>query len=83
MPITSVAILHICNLWILLKKIEIYLIGRKFHLHRLFAVKVDVGDVTSTQKSVKSFHIDRFLGLTLKKVYEDEIFGQQDILQLF
>ena len=35
-PITSVGILHICNLWILLKKIVIYLVGRKFHLDRLF-----------------------------------------------
>ena len=35
-PTMSVGILHICNLWILLKKIVIYLIGRTFHLHRLF-----------------------------------------------
>ena len=35
-PITSVGILYICNLWILLKKIVIYLVGRKFHLRRFF-----------------------------------------------
>ena len=34
-PITSVGILHICKLWILLKKIVIYLVGRKFHLRSL------------------------------------------------
>ena len=35
-PKTSVRSLHICNLSILLKKIVTYLVGRKFHLHRLF-----------------------------------------------
>ena len=46
-------------------------------------------EVTSTQESVKSFHIDKFLGditsinFNSKKVYEDEIFGRQDILQFF
>ena len=35
-PLTSVEILQICNLWILLRKIVIFLVGRKFHLHRLF-----------------------------------------------
>ena len=34
--ITSVGILYVCNLWILLRKIVIYLVGRNFHLHRLF-----------------------------------------------
>ena len=29
-PITSVGILHICNLWIPLKKIVKYLVGRNF-----------------------------------------------------
>ena len=31
--ITSVGILNVCNLWILLRKIVIYLVGRKCHLH--------------------------------------------------
>ena len=35
-PLTSVEILHICNFWILLRKIVIYLVGRKCHLRRLF-----------------------------------------------
>ena len=43
--------LNICNLWILLTKIVIYLVGQKCHLHGLFAVKVNV-KVTSTQESV-------------------------------
>ena len=34
--ITSMGILNICNLWILLRKIVIYLVGRKCHLHGLF-----------------------------------------------
>ena len=44
-PITSVGILNICNLSIPLKQIVIYLAGRKFHLHKLFAVKVDGSDI--------------------------------------
>ena len=36
MPITSGGILNICNLWILLRKIVIYLVGRKCHLRGLF-----------------------------------------------
>ena len=43
--IKSIGILNICNLWILLRKILIYLVGRKCHLHGLFAVKVDGNDV--------------------------------------
>ena len=35
--ITSVGILNICNLWILLRKIVIYLVGRKCHLHDVIA----------------------------------------------
>ena len=35
-PVTSMRILNICNLWILLRKIVIYLVGRKCHLHGLF-----------------------------------------------
>ena len=31
MLISCLEILHICNLWILLRKIVIYLVGRKFH----------------------------------------------------
>ena len=34
--ITSVGVLNVCNLWILLKKIVIYLVGRKCRLHVLF-----------------------------------------------
>ena len=44
-PITSMGILNICYLWILLRKMVIYLVGRKCHLHGFFAVKVD--EVTS------------------------------------
>ena len=33
--ITSVGILNVCNLWILLRKIVIYLVGRKCRLHGL------------------------------------------------
>ena len=45
--ITSVGILNVCNLWILLRKIVIYLVGQKCRLHGLFnlAVKVDGSDV--------------------------------------
>ena len=42
-PISCVGILHICNLWILLRKIVIYLVGRKFYLRGL---SVDGSDVT-------------------------------------
>ena len=35
-PISCLGILHICNLWILLRKIVIYLVGRKFYLRGLF-----------------------------------------------
>ena len=35
-PLTPKCFLNICNLWILLRKIVMYLVGRKFHLHRLF-----------------------------------------------
>ena len=35
-PISCLRILHICNLWILLRKIVIYLVGRKCHLRGLF-----------------------------------------------
>ena len=31
-PITSMGIINICNLWILLRKIGIYLVGRKCRL---------------------------------------------------
>ena len=42
-PISCLGILRICNLWILLRKIVIYLVGRKFYLR---------GFLTSTQESV-------------------------------
>ena len=35
-PISSMGILNICNRWILLRKILIYLVGRKCHFHGLF-----------------------------------------------
>ena len=35
--ITSVGILNVCSLWILLRKIVIYLVGRKCRLHGLFS----------------------------------------------
>ena len=44
-PISCLGTLHICNLWILLRKIVIYLVGRKFYLRGFFAVKVDGSDV--------------------------------------
>ena len=50
-PLYNVEILHICNLWILLKKIVIYLVGRKFHLHRLFLL-LKLTEMTSTQESI-------------------------------
>ena len=34
--ITSVGTLYVCNLWILLRKIVIYLVGRKCRLHVFF-----------------------------------------------
>ena len=43
--LSPLGILNICNLWILLRKIVIYLVERKCHLHGLFAVKVDGNDV--------------------------------------
>ena len=46
--------------------------------------------MTSTQESVKRFSYRQIPGqtslpstLTAKKVYEDDIFGRQDILQFF
>ena len=42
-------VLHICNLWILLRKlvIPVYLVGQKCYLHWTFAVKVNESDVNS------------------------------------
>ena len=40
-PIRPVEILHICDLWVRLRKIVTYLVGRKLHLHGFFAVKVN------------------------------------------
>ena len=34
--ITAVGILNICNLWILQRKIVVFLVGRKRHLHGRF-----------------------------------------------
>ena len=49
--VMSVGIWYICNLWILLRKIVIYLVGRKFHLHRLFLL-LKLTEMTSTQESI-------------------------------
>ena len=35
-PISCLGILHICDLWILLRKIVIYLVGRKCYLRGRF-----------------------------------------------
>ena len=43
--IRSMGILNICNRWVLLRKIVIYLVGRKWHPHGLFCVKGDGNDV--------------------------------------
>ena len=40
-----IRILHICNISILLKRIVIYLVGRRFYLRGLFAVKFNGNDV--------------------------------------
>ena len=44
-PISCLGILHICNLWTLLRKIVIYLVGRKCYLRGFFAVKFKGSDV--------------------------------------
>ena len=86
-------ILNICNLWILLRKFVVYLVGRNVIFMDVFAVKVD--EVTSTRESVKrltSFFIQipgltsfwrHFVNFNIKKVHEDDIFVWQDILQFF
>ena len=38
-------ILQICGLWILLRKIVLYLVGQKFHLLDVFVVKFDGNEV--------------------------------------
>ena len=43
--ISYLGILYICILWIILRKIVIYLVGRTFYLRGFFAVKVDGSDV--------------------------------------
>ena len=35
-PISCLGILHICDLWILLRKIVIYLVGRQLYFRALF-----------------------------------------------
>ena len=60
--ITSVGILHVCNLWIRLKKIVIYLVGRNFIFIDVFAVKVDGSDVNPG--ICKEFSYRQIPGLT-------------------
>ena len=43
--ISYLGILYICILWIILRKIVIYLVGRTFYLRGFLAVKVDGSDV--------------------------------------
>ena len=51
-PISCLGILHICNLWMLLRKVVIYLVRGKFYLRGLRALLLKVTEVTSTQESV-------------------------------
>ena len=72
-------ILHICNLWILLRKIVIYLVD-------FFAVKVDGSDVYPGICLYENLFTDSWVDVTSvkfnsKKVYEVNIFGRQDTLQ--
>ena len=46
-PISCLGILHICNLWILLRKIVMYFVGRKVYLRWLFAAKFNGSDVNA------------------------------------
>ena len=46
MRITFMRILNICNLWILLRKIVIYLVGQNVIFMDFSAVKVDGSDVS-------------------------------------
>ena len=62
MPIRGVEILHIWNLRMLMRKIVIYLVSRKFYLQGLFAVKVNGSDVT--QESVQGFSYRHIPGST-------------------
>ena len=64
-PITSMGILNICNLWILLRKIVIYLVGRKCHLHGRFAVKVDGNDVNPGICKEVFIYTDSWVDVTL------------------
>ena len=50
-PISCLGILHICNLWILLRKIVIYLVGWKCYLRGIFWLLKST-EMTSTQESV-------------------------------
>ena len=67
-------ILNICNLWILLRKIVIYLVGRKCHLHgickEVFIYRDSRYDIT-------------YVNFNSEKVHEDDIFVRRDILQFF
>ena len=83
-PIMSVGILHICNLWILRRKIVISS-AKNFIFIDFFAVKVDgsAGICKEVFMSTDSCYVVTSFNFNSKKVYEDEIFGWQGILQLF
>ena len=71
-------ILHICNLWI----------PENFIFIDFFDVKVDRSDVNQGICLYENLFTDTLVDVTSvnfnsKKVYEDEIFGRQDILQFF
>ena len=83
MPIASVGILYICNLWILLKKIVIYILSAEhFIFIDFFAVKVDGSDVNPGiclyEKCLQMPWVDNTsVKFNSKKVYENEIFGNK------
>ena len=63
-----------------MRKIATYLVGRKVHLHRLFAVKVDEYDVKPGICQYENLCTDSWVDVTSvnfnsKKVLEDKIFG--------
>ena len=62
-PIRGLGILHISNLRMLMRKIVIYLVSRKFYLRGPFLL-LKLTEVTSTQESVKRFSYRHIPGLT-------------------
>ena len=84
-PLTPKVFLNICNLWILLRKIVIYLVGRKFHFE-ISKFQVDGNDVNQGIYLYENLFTDTLVDVisvsfNSKKVYEDEIFARQDKLQ--